>query len=83
MRVDGGNHHEKLALKRILCASHFIIPDTAGNTPDPVGKYPDTRSSTPNEASGTLTSHIRSYPPYHSHLQPSSLFLFHYRRTQS
>jgi len=30
-----------------------------------------------------LTSHIRSYHPYCTHLCPSSLFLYHHRRTQS
>jgi len=31
----------------------------------------------------TLASHIRSYPPYRSHLHPPSLFLYRHRRTQS
>jgi len=34
LRGHGGNHHEKLGLKRILCASQLTIPDTAGMTPD-------------------------------------------------
>jgi hypothetical protein len=37
IRGDGGNHHEKLGLKRISGASEFTIFDTAGNTPDPPG----------------------------------------------
>src|SRR5882757_3476445 len=53
MRGDGGNHHEKLELKRIPCASQLTIPDTAGTTPDPAVKNTDTRSSKPNQASRT------------------------------
>jgi len=53
MRGDGGNHHEKLGLKRISCASQLTIPDTAGTTPNPAGKNTDTRSSKPNQASRT------------------------------
>jgi len=53
MRGDGGNHHEKLGLKRISCASQFTIPDTAGRSPDPACNYTDTRSSQPNQASRT------------------------------
>jgi hypothetical protein len=53
MRGDGGNHNEKLGLKKISCASQFAIPDTAGTTPDPAGINTDTRSSKPNQASRT------------------------------
>jgi hypothetical protein len=53
MRGDGGNHHEKLGLKRIPCASQLTIADTAGTIPDPAGKNTDTRSSKPNQASRT------------------------------
>jgi len=53
MRGDGGNHHEKLGLKRISCASQLTIPDTAGTSPDPACNYTDTRSSQPNQASRT------------------------------
>ena len=59
MRRRWGNHHEKLGLVRISCASQFTIPDTAGTTPDPGGKNTDTRSSKPNQA--TCTPDI-SYP---------------------
>jgi len=51
IRGDGGNHHEKLGLKRISCASQFTIPDTARTCPDPAGNNTDTRSSKPNQAS--------------------------------
>jgi hypothetical protein len=53
MRGDGGNHHEKLGLMRISCASQFTIPDTAGTSPDPAGNITDTRSSQSNQASRT------------------------------
>jgi len=49
MRGDGGNHHEKLGLKRISCASQLTIPDTAGTTPNPAVKTTDTRSAKPNQ----------------------------------
>jgi len=48
MKRDGGNHHEKLGLKRISCAGQCIIPDTVGTTPNPAGKITFTRYSTPN-----------------------------------
>jgi len=82
MRGNGGNQDEKLGPKTILCSSKLTIPDTAGTTPDPAGNNTYTRFSKPNEASHTLNSQIRSYPPYHSHLHPPSLFLYHHRRTQ-
>jgi len=53
MRGDGGNHHDKLGIKRILCASQLTIPDTAGTTPDSAGKNTDMRSSKRNQASCT------------------------------
>jgi len=49
----GGNHHDKLGLKRISCVSQFAIPDTAGTSPDQACNYTDTRSSQPNQASHT------------------------------
>ena len=53
IRGDGGNHHEKLGLKRISCASQLTIPDTAGTSPDPAVNNTNTRSSKPNQASRT------------------------------
>ena len=47
MRGYGGNHHEKLELKRNWGASQFTIPNTAGMSPNPVCNYTDTRSSKP------------------------------------
>ena len=52
-RGDGTNHHEKLGLKRISCASQFTNPDTAGTSPDPACNNTDMRSSQPNQASRT------------------------------
>jgi hypothetical protein len=48
---DGGNHHEKLGLERISCASQLTMPDTGGTSPDPVSTNTNTRSSEPNQAS--------------------------------
>jgi hypothetical protein len=53
IRGDGGNHHEKLELEKISCASQLTIPDTAGTIPDPAGNITDTGSSKPNQASRT------------------------------
>jgi len=60
IRGDGGNHHEKLGLERISCASQLTIPDTADTSPDPAGNNsvmrsckPHQVSSTPNQASRT------------------------------
>jgi len=50
MGGDGVNHHEKLGLERITCASQFTIPNTAGSCPDPACTYIDTRYSQPNQA---------------------------------
>jgi len=78
MRGDAGNHHEKLGLKRISCASRFTIPDTAGTSPDPVCYSTDTSSSQSNQASHTPDF---SYPLVSSTSFPSSspisLFLVH------
>jgi len=51
IRGDGGNHHEKLGLERILLVSQLTIPDTGGTSPDPASNNTDTRSSKSNEAS--------------------------------
>ena len=53
IRGDVGNHHEKLGLGRILCASQFTIPDITGRSPDPAGNDTNTRSSKPTQASRT------------------------------
>ena len=78
MRGEGTNHHEKLGLKRILCASQFTIPDMAGTSPDPACNHTNTRSSQSNQASRTPDF---SYPVVSSTLfsssSPISLFLVH------
>jgi len=45
MRGDGGNHLEKLGVKRISCASQFTIPHAAGMSPDLVCNNTNMRSS--------------------------------------
>jgi len=78
MRGYGGNHHQKLELKRIFCASQFTIPDIAGASPDPACNNTDTRSSQSNQASSTPDY---SYPlvssTSFSSFSPISLFLVH------
>jgi len=78
MRGDGGNHHEKLGLNRISCASQLTVPNTAGTSPDPSCNYTDMRSSQTNQASHTLDF---SYPlvtsTSFSSSSPISLFLVH------
>jgi len=53
IRGVGGNHHQTLGLKRILCTSQFTIADRAGMSADPGGNITETRSSKPNQASST------------------------------
>jgi len=83
----GGNHHEKLGLRKILCASHLTILNMAGTAPDPAGKNSDKRSSETNQASRTLDfchPHISSILfPSLSSFCLSRLELYHHRRTQS
>jgi hypothetical protein len=78
MRGYGGNHHEKLGLRRILCASQLTIPDPAGTRPNPACNNTDSRSSQPNQASRTPDY---SYPVVSStsfsSSSPISLFLVH------
>jgi len=87
MRAHGGNHPEKLGLKRIWCASQCTIPNTAGTSPDPACDFSDTKSSQTNRPSRTRDL---SYPVVPSTLFPSSFSIslprpqpnYHYR-TQS
>jgi len=78
MRGCGGNHHEKLGLERISCASRFTIPDTAGRSPDPASNHTDMMSSQPNQASRTpdFSSPLVSSTSFSSS-SPISLFLIH------
>jgi len=52
-RGDGGNHDEKLGLKKISCGSQFTILDTAGMSPEPAGNHTNMTKSKPNPASRT------------------------------
>jgi len=78
MRGAGGNHHEKLGLKRISCVSQFTIPDTAGMNRDLTHTITATRCSDPDQASHTPDF---SYPLVcsisFSSSSPISLFLIH------
>jgi hypothetical protein len=77
MKGYGGNHHEKLGLKRISGASQLTVPNMAGKRPDWVCNYTDTRSLQPNQASRTRDF---SYPLVFStsfSSSPISLFLIH------
>jgi len=77
-RGDRTNHHEKLGLKRISCASQFTTPDMAGTSPDPACNNTDTRSSQPNQASCTpdLSYPLVSSTSFSSS-SPISLFVIH------
>jgi len=75
MRGYEGNHHEKLGLKRISCASKLTMPDTGGKSPDRWWNYTDTRSSQPNQESRTRDF---TYPVVFSiSFSSSSISLFH------
>jgi len=77
-RGDGTNHHEKLGLKRISCASQFTIPDTAGTSPDAACNNTTTRSFQPNQASCTPDfSYLPVSSTSFSSSSPISLFLIH------
>jgi hypothetical protein len=82
MGGDGGNRHEKRGLQRILCESQLAIPDTVGTTPDPAGKTLIRDLLNLLSQVVALSSQIRLYPLYRSHVHPPSLFLFRHRRTQ-
>jgi len=53
MEVYGGNHYEKLGLKRILCESQFTISDTPVMYNEPPYHNTDTTFLPPNQASCT------------------------------
>jgi len=73
MRGDGGNHHEKLGLREFCVRVNLPSPirqvrvlirrviTLIRGLPNPIGQVVP------------LISHIRSYPPHHSHLHPPSL----------
>ena len=53
IRGEGGNHHEKLELKRLSCASQCYIHDLAGTSPNPARTHTNMLPSIPSEASPT------------------------------
>jgi len=78
VRGDGENHHEELGLERVLCASQFTIPNTAGTSPDPACNFTDTRAYQPNQASRTPDfSYLLVSSTLFSSSSPISLFLVH------
>jgi len=76
------NHHEKLGLKRISCASQFTIPDRAGTSPNLACNDTHTRSPQPNQASRTpdFSCPLISSTSFSSS-SPLSLFLIHISTT--
>ena len=78
MRGYGGDHHEKLGLKRISSVSQLTIPNRASTSPDPACSYTDPRSSEFNQAGRTPDF---SYPLVSSisfsSSSPISLFVVH------
>jgi hypothetical protein len=72
MRGNGGNHHDKLGLQRIACASQFTITDMACTSPDLVCDTFDTQSSQPNQASRSPDFSDSLVSSHDSHLHPAS-----------
>ena len=78
MRGDGGNHHAKLGLKRIMHANQLTIPDTADTTPDPECNYTNMRSSQRNQTRRTPDfSYLLASSTSFSSASPISLFHVH------
>jgi len=78
MRGDGEDHHEKLGLERISCASRLTIPNMAIMRPDPACNNTDTRSSQLNQACHTPDfSYLLVSSTSFSSSSPISLFLVH------
>ena len=78
MRGYGGNHHEKLGLKRSVWARQFTVPNTAGMSPDPACNHTNTRASQPNQASRTPdVSYLIVASISFSSSSPISLVLVH------
>jgi len=73
IRGDGGNHHEKLGLREFRVWVNWPSPIRQERVPirrliTPIRGLPN-----PIRQVVPLISHIRSYPPYRSHLHPPSL----------
>jgi len=75
---DGGNHQEKLGLRRHSCTSQFTMADAAGVSHGPACNHPDTRSSRPIQASvpPDISYPLVSSTPFSSS-SSMSLFLVH------
>jgi len=72
MREYGGNHHQKLGLKRILCTSQFT--STIQQVRVPIRRIIIPIRCLPNPIRHVipLIPHIHSNPPHHSHHHPTS-----------
>ena len=73
IRGDGGNHHEKLGLREFCVQVNRPSPIRQVQVPIRQVITPIRGLPNPIRHVVPLISHIRSYPPYHSHLQPPSL----------
>jgi hypothetical protein len=79
IRGNGGNHHGKLGVTRILCASQLTTPDTAGTSPDLVCNFTNMRFCKPNQASHTPDfSRPLGCSISFSSSSPIAFFLLHY-----
>jgi len=70
-----GNHHEKLGLKIIWCASQWTIPIAMEQVWVPIRRVITPIQGLPNPIRQLVPviCHIRSYPPHRTHLHPPSL----------
>ena len=73
MRRDGANHPEKLGLREFRVRVNFPSPLWRVQGPNRPGFSPIKGLPNPVSQVVHLISHIRSYPPHHSHLHPPSL----------
>ena len=73
IRGDEGNHHEKLGLREFRVRVNW--PSRIRQVRVPIRRVITPIRGLPNPIRQVvpLISHIRSYPPYHSHLHPPSL----------
>ena len=73
IRGDGGNHHEKLGLREFRVLVNWPSPIWQVRVPIRRELTPIRGLPNPIRQVVPLISHIRSYPPYRSHLHPPSL----------
>jgi len=73
IRGDGGNQHERLGLRE--CCVRVNLPSPTRQVRVQIRRELTPIRGLPNPMRQVvpLISHIRSYPPYHSHLHPPSL----------